>query len=54
MTPAASSATSLPKAGALGGVPGSSLSSGQLDAQASVLAASGVGFRLSLRLLPLP
>lgn len=28
----------------LGGVPGLSLSSGQLDAQASVLAASGVGF----------
>ena len=53
-TPAASFVTSLPKAGALGGVPGSSLSSGQLDAQASVLAASGVGFRLSLRLLPLP
>lgn len=54
VTPAASFATSLPKPGTLGGVPGSSLSSGQLDAQASVLAASGVGFRLSLRLLPLP
>ena len=54
VTPAASFATSLPKAGALGSVPCSSLSSGQLDAQASVLAASGVGFRLSLHLLPLP
>ncbi|CAH3176547.1 unnamed protein product [Porites lobata] len=52
--PAASFATSLPKAGALWGVPGFSLSSGQLDAQASVLAAFGVGFRLSLCLLPLP
>ena len=28
----------------LGGVPGSSLSSGQLDGQASALAASGIGF----------
>ena len=43
-TPATSFATSLPMAATLGGVPSSSLSLGQLDAQASGLAASGVGF----------
>ena len=41
-TPAATSAVSVPMAATLGGVPGSSY--GQLDAQASVFAASGVGF----------
>jgi len=44
LTPAASSTTSVPEAAMLGGVPPSSLSSGQLDAQVSALAASGVGF----------
>ena len=43
-TPATSFATSLPMAATLGGVPSSSLSLAQLDAQASGLAASGVGF----------
>ena len=56
-TPATSFASSLPMAALPGGVPGSSSSSsstGQLDAQASSLAASGVGFRRSHRLFPLP
>ena len=46
-TPATSFASSVPMAASPGGVPGSSSSSsstGQLDAQASSLAASGVGF----------
>ena len=43
-TPATSFATSLPMAATLGGVPSSSLSLRELDAQASGLAASGVGF----------
>lgn len=43
-TPATSFATSLPMTATLGGVPSPSLSLGQLDAQASGLAASGVGF----------
>ena len=44
-TPATSFASSMPMAASLGGVPGScSSSTGQLDAQASSLAASGVGF----------
>ena len=39
----------------LGAVPGSSLSSGQLDAQASVqLQPRALAFCLSLRVLPLP
>ena len=48
-TPATSFASSVPMVASLGGIPGSSSSSsssstGQLDAQASSLAASGVGF----------
>ena len=46
-TPATSFASNVPMAASLGGVPGScssSSSTGQLDAQASSLAASGVGF----------
>ena len=56
-TPATSFASSVPMAASPGGVPGSSSSSsstGHLDAQASSLAASGVGFRRSHRLFPLP
>ena len=44
LTPPVSSSTSVPEAAMPGGVPPSSLSSGQLDAQVSALAASGVGF----------
>ena len=44
VTPTASFATSLLMAATLGGVPGSSLSFGLLDAQASVLAATSAGF----------
>ena len=44
VTPAASFATSLLMAAKLGGGPGSSLSSGRLDAQASVLAATSASF----------
>ena len=44
-TPATSFASSVPMAASLGGVPGSCSSyTGQLDAQASSLAASGIGF----------